>query len=172
MRTSSNTSSGRSSRMARRASWPLPASPTSVICGSRSSSERSCRRASGSSSAMRVVIGSDIHGFFARDAQRHRRLAAANEQVQRESFIAIDIRQSAARDIEADAEAGDARVATLGEAFHLDAHGERLAVALGFDQYAAMSADFDAVPDGILDQGLQDERGHQEVGGAGFDRIL
>src|SRR6185436_9389811 len=110
----------------------------------RSSSERSCRRASGSSSAMRVVIGSDIHGFFARDAQRHRGLAAADEQVQRKSFIAIDIRQSATRDIEADAETGDARIAAFGEALHLDAHGERLAVSLGFDPHAAVTTDLDA----------------------------
>ena len=78
----------------------LPASATSVICESRSSSERNWRRASGSSSAMTVRIGSDINRFLAWDAQTHRRMATPHEQFEREALLPVKVNQSAARDIE------------------------------------------------------------------------
>src|SRR5690349_403391 len=169
MRTSSNTSSGLRSLMKRRASMPVPASATSVICGSRSSSERSWRRASGSSSAMTVRIGSDIDRFLAWDTQAHRGVAAAHEQFEREALLAVKVNQSAARDIEADAETGDAWLAFFTEAAHPHRQIQPFGRGIGFDGDAAATAGFHAVTNGIFDQWLQDQRRNEQCFGLRLD---
>src|SRR5690348_1747639 len=172
MRTSSNTSSGLRSLMKRRASMPVPASATSVICGSRSSSERSWRRASGSSSAMTVRIGSDIDRFLAWDAQAHRGVAASHEQFEREALIAVKVNQSAARHIEPDAEARHPRLAAFAETAHADREIQPFRRRIRLDRDGAAAAGFHAVTNGIFDEWLQDQRRHEQFLGVRLDVAL